>query len=134
MEEGEFEMEEGESEGSEAPDLVPIKAEKESKPTKEKSKSQPKIQGKRKRPIMLSDSDSFDSDEIEEMEEDLGLNNRYQGFVHPEMIDTYKMKKNERLAAQREEFDREEHRQQFKRKDRKGGGSTNQEKLKSKPF
>ena len=33
MEEGEFEMEEGEGEGSEAPELVPIKAEKESKPT-----------------------------------------------------------------------------------------------------
>ena len=77
MEEGEFEMEDGESEASEAPELVPIEAEKEGKPTKEKSKSQPKVLGKRKRPIMLSDSDSFDSDEIEEMEEDLGLNSRY---------------------------------------------------------
>ena len=76
----------------------------------------------------------MDSEEIEEMEAGVGHSNNYQGFVYSEMIDTYKMKKNERIAAQKAEQDKDEHREQFKRKDRKGGGSTNQDKLKSKPF
>ena len=82
----------------------------------------------------MDESSSFDSEDIEEMEDDLGINYRNQGFVYSSMIDTYKMKKNERIAAQKEEFDRDEHREKFKRKDRKGGGSTNLDKLKNKPF
>ena len=47
----------------------------------------------------MDESSSFDSDDIEEMEDDLGMNYRNQGFVYSSMIDTYKMKKNERIAA-----------------------------------
>ena len=59
----------------------------------------------------MDESSSFNSDDIEEMEDDLGLNYRNQGFVYSSMIDTYKMKKNERIAAQKEEFDHDAHRE-----------------------
>ena len=59
----------------------------------------------------MDESSSFDSDDIEEMEDDLGMNYRNQGFVYSSMIDTYKMKKNERIAAQKEEFDHDAHRE-----------------------
>ena len=66
----------------------------------------------------------------------MGLSNDRNGFVYSADIDTYKMKKNERLAAQQADQDREEHRQKFKKDHgaNKGGGTSNLAKLKNKPF
>ena len=64
------------------------------------------------------------------------MNDNPHGFVYAEMIDTYKEKKNERLARERaeREMNKDEYRQSFKRGNKKGGGTSNLAKLKNKPF
>lgn len=78
------------------------------------------------------DLDNIDSDEfIEDEEEERDPN----GFIFSHNLDTYKRSKRQRLAEVRGEFDREEHRDKFKRKrDKKKGGKSNREKEINKPF
>ena len=151
-EEGEVEWEEGESwteysgddvaasdsESSAPPKLVPIAETKK----EEKSESKPKsklapyqLLGKRKKRPIDSESSEVDTEELEEEEEEYGLSNNRNGFVYSGDIDTYKMKKNERLAAQQaDKID--DPKEKFKREygANKGGGTSNLAKLKNKPF
>lgn len=53
-------------------------------------------------------------------------------FAHD--LDTIKKSKKERLEEMKATNDRDEHREKFKHKGKKGGGSTNKDKLKHKPM
>ena len=58
------------------------------------------------------------------------------GFTFGHQLDTMRRNKKERIEElkQEQEANHESHREKFKRKDRKGGGSTNKDKLKHKPM
>jgi len=73
-------------------------------------------------------SDDELSDEEEEADENP------HGFVFAHSLDTFKKSKREKVEEQKNDLDKEAHRNKFKRRDKKGGGSTNKAKQKSKPF
>ena len=153
-EEGEVEWEEGESivefsgdsddasesdsqESDAPPKLVPITKTETKTVTKTKTTLAPyQLTGKKRKRVPDSEESSdIDTDELEEEEDEMGMRGN-NGFVYSGDIDTYKMKKNERIAAQNAAYDHTEHREQFKREfaANKGGGSSNLAKLKNKPF
>ena len=67
--------------------------------TADKSKEDRLILGKRKRPIYhYSESSDIDSEDLASMEDEFGLGGGDHGFVDAEDIDTYRMKKAERVA------------------------------------
>ena len=78
------------------------------------------------------DLEDLDSEELEGSSEE----DNPHGFVYSHHLDTFKRSKRERLAEQLKdkEVNRAEHKQQFKKRDKKRGGKTNQQNLKNKPF
>lgn len=76
--------------------------------------------------------EDLDSEELEGSSED----DNPHGFVYSHHLDTFKRSKRERLAEQLKdkETNRAEHKQQFKKRDKKRGGKTNKQNLKNKPF
>jgi len=58
------------------------------------------------------------------------------GFIYARNLDTFKRTKRERIEQQKKdkEDNKDDHKNQFKRRDKKGGGKTNKQNLKNKPF
>lgn len=82
--------------------------------------------------ISSDELENFDSDELHSSDEDIG---RKHGFVYSHHLDTYRGTKKERVQAHQDNFDKDAHRDKYKRKrDEKKGGKSNIEKLKNKPF
>ena len=81
-------------------------------------------------PDNFSDSSEYESDEFAEN----NLENPH-GFVYGSMLDSYKKNKKERVLEMRENFDRDEHRNKFKKKKKsKNIGKSERVHQKNKPF
>lgn len=89
--------------------------------------------------MRVIDSDAYiSSDELENFNSEESSDEdkaKKHGFVYSHHLDTYRGTKKERVQAAQDNFDRDAHRDKYKRKrDEKKGGKSNIEKLKSKPF
>lgn len=103
-EEGEAEME---SSDSDAPELVPADPAAINNETGDQSSSISDLDVD----DYGSSSDDYDSDEL-----DPDSTANPHGFVYSNMLDTYKKSRQDRIKDMRENFDKDEHRQKFKKK------------------